>query len=194
MRDIWVALAIAIPLVLTLAPDVEAQNVDQIKLAVTQGKSQTTTIGQPFPVRFGVRLTDDQGLPFVGAPVAFGNDGCVILSAGWATPCPFTGGPGHFEPGGTGTTVLTDSSGLAVAPPYIAGDNPGTIGVYAFALPRVAPYYIDYSPSLNHIVTFELTEMLEPVSVPSLSTQNVFALVLIILLAGCFVFRSRNVG
>lgn len=119
------AMTVALGFVLVmLTSSIGAQNVTQLRMVITQGDGQTTATGQAFPQRFAVRLTDNQGLPFVGTPVEFENNGCLSFSSGPST-CPFTGAAGSFDPGGLAAVVLTDSSGLAVAPTYVAGASPG---------------------------------------------------------------------
>ena len=137
---------------LMVAQTVEAQDVTHLNLVITEGQTQCATVGQPFSNHFAVRLTDNLGIPFSGAMIGFANDGCYSYSAGTST-CP---APGHFESDVTGVLVPTDSSGVAVAPTYIAGTEPGAIAVYAYPPPQMPPYYFGYSQSLNHIVVFDL--------------------------------------
>ena len=51
------------------------------------------------------------------------------------TLCEFPGAPGHFTSGSNNATVVTDASGLAMAPPYYAGNSLGTVNP-VFGSPR----------------------------------------------------------
>jgi len=130
----------------------------QIKLVAVQGENQCAAAGTAFPKNFTVRLTDYLGIPFSGASIFFSYDTCYSWSSTSAT-CP---APGYFLPDGHSyVTVQTDASGVAVAPPYVAGRGPGFTSVYAYPPPGLAPYYFSYSPSLNNIVGFSGLQQLQ---------------------------------
>jgi hypothetical protein len=131
-----------------------AQDSSDIVMRIVAGNSQSAAIGEPFNNRLKVRLTDRQGIPFVGTPILFANDVCVGFSGGPST-CPFTDSPGHFE-SGDGAIVVTDSSGYATAPLYYAGGSNGIVGVMAYATPGVGPYGFAIPESINNIVVFQL--------------------------------------
>jgi hypothetical protein len=130
----------------------------QIKLVAVEGKNQCAAVGQAFSKNFSVRLTDYQGVPFSGASIFFSYDGCYS----WSSQSSTCASPGYFVPDGHSyIMVQTDASGVAVAPPYVAGPAPGIASVYAYPPPGLAPYYFGYSPSLNNIVAFTGLEQFE---------------------------------
>ena len=93
-----------------------------------------------------------------GHPIFFSYDTCYSWSSTSAA-CP---APGYFEPDGHSyVMVQTDASGVAIAPPYIAGPGAGFTSVYAYPPPGLAPYYFSYSPSLNNIVGFRGLQQLQ---------------------------------
>jgi len=166
-----------------------------LHLAVVAGQGQTTVIGQPFPTPLAVRLTTSLGSPISGATIYFANDGCFTYSApGSPSTCPYTGAPGHFDSGALDATVVTDAYGIATAPTYVAGAAPGSIGVYAYAPPNVAPYYFDYSSSLNNIVVLELTQTAASVAIPAISVPVLIITAIMLSAFGLFAIRMRVAG
>jgi adhesin/invasin len=74
--------------------------------------SQSTRAGTRFPVRLAVTVTDAHGNVVPGAVVTFSG--------------PAHGPSGHFAPHRSrAVRVRTDSDGVAVAPPFVAGRTPG---------------------------------------------------------------------
>ena len=174
------------------AANAQAQNPAQMALKVIKGQAQKTTVTQPFSERLTVQLTDDQGLPFSGAPVWFGNDGCVVYD-GITVPCGLDGEPGHIESGAQVFIVLTDSSGIATAPIYIAGSTPGTIGVGAFPMPETAPFFFPIGPSLNNLVVFTLFQVVAVAKpVPLFSIAAVIAVALLLMFTALLAIRGRR--
>lgn len=187
-----------------VAPNAAAQDPTTIRLVVLDGANQIAMPGQALPNRFAVRLTDDQGVPFVGATIGFANSSCL------ADPGPpmdwiscFGGADlGHFEPGADippwflrtnqAGVALTDSNGVAVAPTYVAGPIPGSYSVWAY--PRsVYPYYFSGIPSVEHMVYFQFNQS-APEPIPTLSPLALIALAAALGLAGSQFLRSRSKG
>jgi hypothetical protein len=139
-----------------------------------------------------VRLTDRQGIPFVGTPILFANDVCVGFSGGPST-CPFTDSPGHFE-SGDGAIVVTDSSGYATAPLYYAGESNGIVGVMAYATPSVGPYGFAIPESINNIVVFQLGQgvIVPGAFIPLLSPGALLATAFMLVVVGGFALRGRK--
>jgi hypothetical protein len=169
-----------------------AQDSSELVMRIVAGNSQSTAIGQPFKTQLKVRLTDRQGIPFVGTPVLFANDICLSFSAGPST-CPFTGAPGHFV-SGDGAIVVTDGSGYATAPLYYAGESDGIVGVMAYASPGVGPYAFTIPESINHIVVFQLGQgvTVPGAGIPLLSTGALLATGFMLLLFGGLALRGRK--
>ena len=83
------------------------------------GASQSTPVGSAFPLQLAVTVQDSSKNPVVASPVTFS-----VVAPGAAS--------GTFSTtGSTSTTVYTDSSGVAVAPPLIANDAVGGFAVTA---------------------------------------------------------------
>lgn len=152
------------------------------------GDAQTVPVGHVFPIQFAVRLTDTVGTPLPGAPVNFQNVHCYVATG---VPCDVPGDPGHFESGNDNATVVTDASGIAIAPPYYAGGGPGATGILAFVLPHTPPYNFGTSQSLNDLVVFHLQQVAAaPVGAPTLSGLSSLLLGLAVGIAGFLVARQ----
>jgi hypothetical protein len=99
-------------------------------LEAVSGGGQTTFLGTPFHAPLVARLTDGNGMPLVGVDVAFEVDGCYGFEG---STCPPSSAYPHF--GGVSPVVATtDSSGIAVAQPLIAGDETGSYDVFAWIM------------------------------------------------------------
>lgn len=173
-----------------MASDVDAQNPGALRITFISAPSQTTEVGQLFPQPLSVKLTDDQGVPFAGAPVLFANNGCASFS-GSLSKCSYTGSPGHFPDGTNGAQMATDSLGVATTP-YIAGTSAGSIGVFVYPIPKVAPYYFQYSPAVNAAVVFSLNQT--PSAIPALSYEHLLFTCFLVAAIGIGALRAQNVG
>jgi hypothetical protein len=80
-------------------------------LTVGTGSSQNTELGTTFAVPLAVTVTDTNGNDVVGASVTFG--------------APRSGPSGVFAGSGATAVVLTDSSGVAIAPDFSADQTAG---------------------------------------------------------------------
>src|SRR5579862_279398 len=181
--------SIVVTLMIAFVADAAAQ-VGDLHLSFVQGSSQTTTVGSPFPQLLAVRLTDDLGNPLPGATIEFENDFCG--SAPGQPPCPQT--EGHFEPGGNLGEGVTDSTGTAYAPPYIASTTPGITQVYAIPRPSVAPYFFTNDQVLlrSGIPVVTLFEVLAITSLPTLSPTLLVEINIFVAIAGVVSLTYRN--
>ena len=171
---------------LLIAATASAQDASQIKLSILDGDGQATTSGHVFAKKLAVQLTDTHGIPFQGTPVYFESEPCYTLGG---LQCDIPAPPGHFQSGSDNATVLTDSSGVAVAPPYYAGLGTGAIGVSAYAVSEQPPYFLPFREVVGHIVDFHLTETPAIVSVPILSPRSTY-LLLVLLVVGAILRRT----
>jgi hypothetical protein len=85
--------------------------------------TQTAAAGQAVPEPFAVKIVDEADRPVAGVTVWFDVDYCVDMasSGSVAAPCPTAAAYGDFA-GPTGATVVSDRTGRAVAPRFVAGD------------------------------------------------------------------------
>lgn len=168
--------------------------------------AQTTTPEALVPIPFAARVELVDGTVVPGAQVAFEVDVCVSLPVPGAE-CPTAAEYGGFEAGGPGRPLtviaITDSNGVATAPPYRAG-TPATTGGGDFTF-AVFPYVPAQTTLGGLVITlFDATHPLTPigaeettitvlaqhaVEVPALSTSAALALTL--LLAAAALARLR---
>jgi protocatechuate 3,4-dioxygenase beta subunit len=85
-------------------------------IAAGAGAAQSTTVGTEFPIRLAVTVTDANRNPVAGAVVVFA--------------APARGASGRFGAART-AKVITDADGVAVAPTFTAGAEPGGFVVTA---------------------------------------------------------------
>ncbi len=188
---------------LCVAPNALAQDTTNIRLVVLDGDNQIGKNGQALPKKFAVRLTDNLGVPFAGATIAFANSSsCVTdapLSVGWIG-CFGGADLGNFgswmlpPPGASnqGVFVSTDSNGVAVAPTYIAGSTVGQYSVWAFP-PSLYPYYFSGIPSADNMVYFHFSQS-AAAPIPTLSPLALMALAAALGLRGFQILRLRPKG
>ena len=110
-------------------------------IAALTGAGQQATVNEQYAQALQARVTDANGNPVQGAVVSFS----VVPGA--------TGASASFLGGGPASAV-TDSNGLATAPPLLAGATPGTFTATASTdgLASVAAFSLD-----NHADTMALT-------------------------------------
>jgi hypothetical protein len=192
----------AIAACLYAAPFAHAQSTPPFVLSVVTGDAQTTGLSQVFPQRLVVRLADSNGNPIQGAPVNFQDTDCISFMG---TPCEFPGASGHFKSGSNNATVVTNTTGIAEAPPYYAGGslgtispnfgiNPGAIGLEVIVVPDVPPYFFTISHALTNFAVFRLTEVAAPavVATPAISLLSLALLCFTLVAVGGIVLRSSH--
>ena len=86
-------------------------------IAAGAASHESTAAGTRFPARLAVTVTDRNGNAVPGAVVVF--------------TAPRGGPSGHFAGHGRSVRVRTDSHGVAVAPPFVAGRKAGGYVVVA---------------------------------------------------------------
>jgi len=181
------------------APVAFAQSTVPFVLSVVSGDAQTTALNQVFPQRLVVRLTDSSANPIKGAPVNFQNSPCLTILG---SPCEFPGAPGHFESGSYNATVVTDASGIAVAPPYYAGGdlgspnwgiNPGGIGLEVIVIPDAPPYFFTIPQAVSNFAVFNLREVAAPTiaTTPAFSLPSLLLLCILLVFVGSVVLNGR---
>jgi hypothetical protein len=159
-----------------------------LHVIVVQGSGQTAVVGTTFPQLLAVRLTDDHGTPLPGAIIEFENNTCFTFDAGQPA-CPFTFG--SFQPGGDLGEGVTDSSGVAYAPPYVAGNTPGLVSVFAFPRALSPPYFFSNSQVLHtELAGFGLQQVFP--TIPSLSIASLVTLIMVIAFAGITRLRGLS--
>jgi hypothetical protein len=118
----------------TLDRRVSLQAGEPVKLTPGVGSTQSAHAGDQFPIRLAVTATDAEGTPVAGVPVTFA--------------APAAGASGRFTTHARGSRhdrarvshprtvrVETGACGIAVAPPFTAGRQPGGYVVKASAKP-----------------------------------------------------------
>jgi len=99
-------------------------------LEAVSGGGQTTVVNTPFFAPLVARLTDASGAPIAGVDVTFEPDYCNGFEG---STCPPTSAYPHFG-GVLPAVATTDSDGIAVAGPLIAGDAVDVYNVFAWIL------------------------------------------------------------
>jgi hypothetical protein len=87
-------------------------------ITITAGNNQTALVNTPFATNLAVEVRDAGGVLIQNASVTFAAPGS---------------GPGGQFGGGSSVTVVTDASGLATAPPFVANATAGSYAVTATA-------------------------------------------------------------
>jgi protocatechuate 3,4-dioxygenase beta subunit len=99
------------------------ENIAAAPAGITAGAAsgQSTAVGERFPIRLAVTVTDKNGNPVGGATITF--------------TAPARGASGHFKKNAHARTVRvrTNSKGIAVAPPFTANASVGGYAVTAAA-------------------------------------------------------------
>jgi hypothetical protein len=134
-------------LCLTIPSGVLAQSQRPILKAIS-GTNERAPVDTELSERFGVRLTNSNGTPLVGATVIFQNNYCVEFSepplGSDADQCPTEFGEFLGD-----VRVPTDAGGYAFAPPYRTGSVSGAYSVIAGAFP---------AKGFSNIVRFEVSQ------------------------------------
>ena len=124
-------------------------------IAALTGSGQQATVGAQYAQALQARVTDANGVPVQGAVVSFS----VVAGP--------TGASASFLGGGPASAV-TDSNGLATAPPLLAGETPGRFTATASTdgLASVAMFSLD-----NHADAMALTVAADPGRTATVDTR-----------------------
>jgi hypothetical protein len=85
-----------------------------------------------------VRVVDAHGAPLAGLVVEFFVDACVPPPS-LPDPCPLSGTYGHFTDAQAARHAVTDASGVAAAPAFVAGSRAGAYDIAACLFPKLHP-------------------------------------------------------
>ncbi|MHB1773809.1 MAG: hypothetical protein ACYCST_19110, partial [Acidimicrobiales bacterium] len=92
-------------------------NIGPGAIAAVAGTPASSLIGTTFSTELAVEVTDSSGTAVPGVQVSFA--------------APSSGPSGEFAGGGAQVTAVTNASGVATAPPFVANTIAGTYSVYA---------------------------------------------------------------
>jgi adhesin/invasin len=102
-------------------------------IAAGAAATQSTAVGTHFPIPLAVTVTDKSGNPVAGVAVTFAS--------------PAQGPTGHFAGGRRTVTVKTGTTGVAVAPPFVAEGTPGGYVVSARTAGHTAAFALVNLPA-----------------------------------------------
>ena len=164
----------------------------KLNVTIIAGQDQTAIVGQPFNAQFTVRLTDDKGLPYSNVDVSFQNDIC--FSFPHINTCPPPSAWGNFINGERSVLVTTNSLGIAVAPIYVAGTTPSDGSPLLIYVPaNRPPFNFTFPQSRDALKLIRFTQIpVPPRSIPTLSLENLIALMMAITFAGIYSHIRTN--
>lgn len=131
-------------------------NIESVRLTLISGSGQHVVVDNPLAQPFVMRATDTTGAPVAGLAVAFEVNSCnpYLLEI----TCPPTSLYGSFG-GSIDASAITDASGIATSPLFIAGSTAGTYSTFGYSGPQFvgSTYYL--LDSYTGMPLFDITQI-----------------------------------